>query len=207
MELEKYKDMEINNILVRYNDIVITEDELGNCINRYISTLHEPDDIYKNHRSFNGMLLYLYKHLIVYILPSDYFNNYELLNDIFMNIYIPLCYMYNHIPQLSNYCILVNIRYSYLYNIKTGEYVNNGSIVNNKHQDIIKNWLEICNSELVDEVIHKNSIGAMFLAKVHGFREDNATNVNITVNQPMITETQLNSIALTGLPQLPDTEN
>ena len=71
----------------------------------------------------------------------------------------------------------------------------------------IKNWLEICNSELIDEVIHKNSIGAMFLAKVHGFREDNAANVNITVNAPQISESQLNSIAKSELPMLPNAEN
>ena len=206
MEMQKYKDMEVNNILVRYNDIVITEDELENCINRYISTLNNPDDIYKNHRLFNGMLLYIYKHLIRYVLPNNYNNDYELLDTIFTDIYIPLCYLYNHIPNIANYCILVNLQYSYFYDLKTGIY-KDGSIVNNKSKYIIQKWIDICNGELIEDIIHRNSIGSMFLAKVHGFREDNITQVNLTVNVPTISEKQLNAIAGSDYPTLPDTEN
>jgi hypothetical protein len=198
--------MEVDNILVRYNDMVITEYDLENCINRYLSTLINPDDIYKNHRLFNGMLLYLYKHLIVYILPDTYNNDYDLLDGIFMNIYIPLCYIYNHIPSISNFSILTRLQYSYIYDLHTGTY-KDGSIVNNKSKQIVKKWIDICDGELLENIMHTNSVGSMFVAKVHGFREDNIASVNITVNQPVITETQLNSIALTGMPELPDTEN
>lgn len=206
MELEKYRNMEVDNILVRYNDMVITENDLENCINRYLSTLINPDDIYKNHRLFNGMLLYLYKHLIVYILPDSYNNDYDLLDNIFMNIYIPLCYIYNHIPSISNFSILTRLQYSYIYDLHTGTY-KDGSIVNNKSKLIVKKWIDICNGELLDNIIHTNSIGSMFLAKVHGFREDNITQVNLTVNIPTISEKQLNAIAGSDYPTLPDTEN
>ncbi len=205
MEMQKYKDMEIDNVLVKYNDMVITENELENCIDRYISTLHEPDNIYKNHRVFNGMLLYLYKHLIVYILPSTYNNDYDLLDDIFMNIYIPLCYIYNHIPSISNFSILTRLQYSYIYDLHTGMY-KDGSIVNNKSKLIVKKWIDICDGELLENIMHTNSVGSMFVAKVHGFREDNVASVNITVNMPQISESQLNSIAQTGVPKLPDRE-
>ena len=205
MTLERYKDNIIDNVILEYNDIVITEYELEKYINQYLDTLNNRDDIYKLHRTFNGLLLYLYKHLIRYILPDNYNNDYELLDNIFNNIYIPLCYLYNHIPNIANYCILVHLNYAYFYDLKSGTYVN-GGIVNNKHREIVKKWIDICNGELIEDIIHRNSIGSMFLAKVHGFREDNASNINITINTPMISEKQLQNIAAAAIPELPDND-
>ena len=205
MTIERYKDNVIDNVILEYNDIVITEYELEKHINQYIQTLNNPDDIYKLHRTFNGLLLYLYKHLIRYVLPNNYNNDYELLDNIFNNIYIPLCYLYNHIPNIANYCILVHIQYSYFYDLKTGIY-KDGSIVNNKSKYIIQKWIDICNGELIEDIIHRNSIGSMFLAKVHGFREDNTTNISITVNVPSVSEKQLQNIAANALPELPNSD-
>ena len=205
MTLEHYKDNIVDNVILEYNDIVITEYELEKYINQYIQTLNNPDDIYKNHKTFNGLLLYLYNHMIKYVLPNSYANDYELLDNIFMNIYKPLCYRYSHIMSINNFCILINLNYAYFYDLKSGTYVN-GSIVNNKHKDIIEKWINICNSELMEEITHRNSIGSMFLAKVHGFREDNTTNINITVNTPMINEKQLQNIAAAAVPELPDSD-
>ena len=203
MTIERYKDNVIDNVILEYNDIVITEYELEKHINQYIETLNNPDDIYKLHRTFNGLLLYLYKHLIRYVLPNNYNNDYELLDTIFTDIYIPLCYLYNHIPNIANYCILVNLQYSYFYDLKTGVY-KDGSIVNNKSKYIIQKWIDICNGELIEDIIHRNSIGSMFLAKVHGFREDNNTSVTININTPQLNETQLQKLAAAAVPELPD---
>ena len=203
MAIERFKDNVIDNVILEYNDIVITEYELEKHINNYIDTLNNPDDIYKLHRTFNGLLLYLYKHLIRYVLPNNYNNDYELLDTIFTDIYIPLCYLYNHIPNIANYCILVHLQYSYFYDLKTGLY-KDGSIVNNKSKYIIQKWIDICNGELIEDIIHRNSIGSMFLAKVHGFREDNTTNISITVNEPSISEKQLEKLAANALPELPN---
>jgi hypothetical protein len=76
--------------------------------------------------------------------------------------------------------------------------------VNNKSKYIIQKWIDICNGELIEDIIHRNSIGAMFLAKVHGFREDNTSNINITINTPMINEKQLQNIAAAAIPELPN---
>lgn len=206
MAIERYRDNIIDDVILEYNDIVITEYELEKHINQYIETLNNPDDIYKLHRTFNGLLLYLYKHLIRYVLPNNYNNDYELLDTIFTNIYIPLCYLYNHIPNIANYCILVHIQYSYFYDLKTGVY-KDGSIVNNKSKYIIQKWIDICNGELIEDIIHRNSIGSMFLAKVHGFREDNTTNISITVNAPQISEKQLQSLASGMIPEMPNTND
>ena len=77
---------------------------------------------------------------------------------------------------------------------------------NNKSKLIVKKWIDICDGELLENIMHTNSVGSMFVAKVHGFREDNVASVNITVNMPQISESQLNSIAQTGVPKLPDRE-
>ena len=204
--MERFEGNYVEDNLIEYNGKIITSGDLESVINRYLSTLINPADIYKNNRLFNGMLLYIYKHLIIYILPNSYNNDYELFDSIFNNIYIPLCYLYNHIPTVSNFCILIHIDYNQFYDIKSGTHIDGSKVNNNTHR-IIQKWISICNSELLDNIIHNNSIGSMFLAKVHGFREDNITNVNITVNTPQISESQLNSIAKSGLPMLPDTEN
>lgn len=205
MTIERYKDSIVDNVILEYNDIVITEYELEKCINQYLDTLKDRDDIYKLHRTFNGLLLYLYKHLISHILPNNYNNDYELLDNIFTGLYIPLCYLYNHIPNIANYCILVNLQYSYFYDLKNGVY-KDGSIVNNKSKYIIQKWIDICNGELIEDIIHRNSIGSMFLAKVHGFREDNVSNINITINTPQLNEMQLQKLAASAIPELPDSD-
>ena len=111
MTIERYKDNVIDNVILEYNDIVITEYELEKHINQYIETLNNPDDIYKLHRTFNGLLLYLYKHLIRYVLPNNYNNDYELLDTIFTDIYIPLCYLYKLYLRIYIYhyviCIII----------------------------------------------------------------------------------------------------
>lgn len=205
MTIEHYKDNIVDNVILEYNDIVITEYELEKHINNYIDTLNNPDDIYKNHKTFNGLLLYLYNHMIKYVLPNSYANDYELYDVIFNNIYIPLCYKYNHIASINNFSILIHIDYNQFYDLKTGMY-KDGSKVNNNTSRIIKRWITICNNELIEEITHKNSIGSMFLAKVHGFREDNNASVNITINAPMISEKQLQNIAAAAVPTLPDSD-
>ena len=206
--MERVEAQTVDQNLIEHNGVVISSYDLDRCIDNYVSTLKNPDDINnKNTKAFNGLLLYIYRNLIRYILPNSYNNDYELLDIIFHDIYINLCYMYNHTPTISNFCILTGLKYSVFYDIKNGVYRANNGVVNDKHKRIIQNWIDICNGELLDNIIHTNSIGSMFLAKVHGFREDNITQVNLTVNVPTISEKQLNAIAGSDYPTLPDTEN
>ena len=205
MAIERYKDNVIDNVILEYNDIVITEYELEKHINQYIQTLNNPDDIYnKSTKAFNGLLLYLYNHLIKYIIPDTWNNDYNLYNDIFYKLYIPLSYRYNRVCSINLFCILIGVDYNYFYDIKTGTYKNTGIIVNPNNVNIVKNWINFCNSELIEDVVTTNGIGSMFRAKVHGFREDNTTNVNITVNMPSIGEKQLASLASGVIPELPN---
>lgn len=205
MAIERYRDNVIDNVILEYNDIVITEYELEKHINNYIDTLNNPDDIYnKSTKAFNGLLLYLYRNLIRYIIPDTYNNDYELYNIIFYEIYVKLSYRFNRTCSVNLFCILVNLDYTYFYDIKTGTYRNSGYIVNNRYTQIVKNWIDYCNSELIEDVVTTNGIGSMFRAKVHGFREDNTTNISITVNVPSVSEKQLQNIAASTIPELPN---
>lgn len=205
MTVERYKDNIIDNVILEYNDIVITEYELEKHINNYIDTLNNPDDIYnKSTKAFNGLLLYLYRNLIRYIIPDTWNNDYNLYNDIFYKLYIPLSYRYNRVCSINLFCILIGVDYNYFYDIKTGTYKNTGIIVNPNNVNIIKNWINFCNSELIEDVVTTNGIGSMFRAKVHGFREDNNTSVNITINTPQLNETQLQKLAAAAIPEVPD---
>lgn len=203
--MEKITADTIEDKLIEYNGLIVTNYDLGLCIDNYLSTLPFPDEIYKNHKLFNGLLLYIYNHVIKSLIPETYNNDYELLDNIFCDIYIPLCYRFGHIPTISNSCILTGLQFSYVYDIKTGLY-KDGSTVNNKSKYIIQKWIDICNSELIDEIIHRNSIGAMFLAKVHGFREDNQSQITINVNVPQISEKQLSSLASGMIPEMPNSD-
>ena len=105
---------EIDNILIDCNQGIITQGDIDRCIEEYLNTLPDPDVIYINgHKSFNNLLLYLYKHCIKSILPKTYKHDYKLLDDIFINIYMPLTYRFNRIASVNNFCILINIDYSY----------------------------------------------------------------------------------------------
>lgn len=202
--MEKITGNIVDDKLIEYNGLIITNYDLELCIDNYIATLYKPDDIYnKSTKAFNGLLLYLYNHLIKYILPGTYNNDYELLDDIFRNIYINISYRFNRTCSVNLFCILVGLDYSFFYDIKTGTYRANNGIVNNKHKQIIQNWINYCNSELIEDVVTTNGIGSMFRAKVHGFREDNTNQITINVNVPQISESQLQNIAMSSTPELP----
>lgn len=202
--MEKITNNIVEDKLIEYNGLIITNYDLELCMDNYIATLYNPDDIYnKTTKAFNGLLLYIYNHLIKYIIPDTWNNDYNLYNDIFYKLYIPLSYRYNRVCSINLFCILIGVDYNYFYDIKTGTYKNTGIIVNPNNVNIIKNWINYCNSELIEDVVTTNGIGSMFRAKVHGFREDNTTNVNITVNMPSIGEKQLASLASGIIPELP----
>ena len=202
--MEKYKDMEIDNVLIDCNQGIITQRDIDRSIEEYLNTLQNPDVIYINgHKSFNNLLLYLYKHCIKHILPKTYKHDYKLLDDIFINIYMPLTYRFNRIASINNFCILINIDYSLFYDIKNGVYRSNDENVNNITSQIVKRWISICDGELIDNVTHTGNIGAMFVAKTRGFREEPQTVVMIDTHAPKIDAKQIDNL-LGKLPALPE---
>jgi hypothetical protein len=89
------------------------------------------------------------------------------------------------------------------YDIKNGVYRSNDCNVNDITSRIVKKWINICNGELIDNVTHTGNIGAMFVAKTRGFREEPQTVVMIDTHAPKIDAKQIGDM-LGKLPELPE---
>ena len=196
MDIRK-TDTELDEILIDCKQGIITTKDIETSISEFENTLSDPEVLYINgHKSFNGLLMYIYRHNIKSILPNTYNHDYKLLDDIFNLIYLPLTYRYNRIASINNYCILVNIDYSLFYDIKNGEYRSTNDKVTINTSQIIKNWINKCNGELIDNVMHTGNVGGIFVAKTRGFSDTPAAAPAITVNlNPQIDAKQLQAIA------------
>ena len=196
---ERYEHGEIDDILVENKEgKIITQSDIQRTIDIYINGLRDPESIYNNKPMlFMGLLEAIYRRNIKYILPDSYNNDYELLDSIFINIYINLCYSFGYIPSCSTFLIhLVHVSTINLFSIKTGFYRDN-SKVNNNTYSILKKWESLSNSDLFNNVAHTGSIGGMFVLKVKGFSDQPQQQPQIQVNiTPAIDEKQL--AALTG---------
>ena len=198
---------EIDNILVSCKAGVITSKDIQISINNYLETLYNPNEIYNNKPMlFNGLLEYIYKHNIKHLLQYNETNNnydWNLLNDIFINIYINLCYSFGYIPMLSTFIYhVLHIDLTYIYNIKDGIRLDGSKVINNS-SNYIKMWQQYCDSDLFNHIAQTNSVGGMFVAKVRGYSDQPTPAAAITVNlTPNIDEKQLKNIAA----MLPNTD-
>ena len=193
----------VDDIIVKSKEgKTITRSEIENSIYRYTSTLHEPNDIYNNKPMlFNGLLEYIYRHNIRYILPSNTIRyDYELLDNIFINIYINLCYTFSYVPMVTIFCNhLVHIDITYIYNIKDGIRLMDNIKVNPNIVRYIQKWISICNSDLFTHIAQTNSIGSIFVAKVKGFSDQpQQISVNINADTPKLDLKQISQAAKTG---------
>ena len=186
----------IDDVLVKNKFGVITRKDIEIAIDEYQSTLRNPDELYNSKSMvFNGLLKYIYNNNIIHIIPKQYKNDYILLDSIFNNIYINLCYTFNRVPSITNFTLLVNIDVGNIYNIRNGR-LNNGYKVNNTTYSIVKRWNDRCISDLVDNITHTNSIGCIFRAKTIGFSEQQNINISVApTNVPALDVNQLEQIA------------
>lgn len=166
-------DAAAEDILINCKAGIITTGDIQRSINNYLESLHDPSDIYNNKPMiFNGLLEYIYRHNIKYLIPDNLYSyDWDLLNDIFINIYINLCYTFNYIPMVSTYILhLVHANISYIYTIKDGIRCDN-SKVNTKITNYLKIWSEYSDSDLFNHIAQNNSVGGMFVAKVRGYTD------------------------------------
>lgn len=196
----------IENVLINNQCGIITEKDIEKSIEQYSLSLQDPSELYNSKNMlFNGLLRYIYKHNIQYIIPNTYENDYVLYDNIFYSIYLPLCYKYNRVPSINNFANhLLNKHISYLYDLKTGSYRDiSGSKVNINVLSIIKNWEEVCNGDLSDYIVHTSSIGGIFRAKTKGFRENDTIKIELREN-PVLDLKQIQSAIDIDIPVLPN---
>ena len=199
----------VDDVLIDCERGVLTVSDIQNTIDEYMDSIRNPDDIYDNKPMiFNGLLELIYRRNIKRILPNTYNYDYELLDDIFRNIYLYLCYMFNYVPNISTFCNhLVHIDMTNIYNIKTGFNIVDGSKVNMRHIAICKNWDAICNGDLFGHIAQTGSVGGIFVAKVKGFSDQPQPGPAITFHLvPGIEEKQLARLAAAIVPELPESD-
>ena len=95
---------------------------------------------------------------------NGYNYDYEILNDIYYNIYLPLCSKYNISPTVLQFSCLCNIDITLLSDIKDGK-LRNGSNINNRIIEIVKGWYNNSESTILSKAIDSNSIGSIFVLK------------------------------------------
>jgi len=208
IRLDRYSNYEIDDTIVTSKEgKYITKTEIQNSIDNYINTLYKPDDIFNNKPMiFNGLLEYIYRHNIKPIIPNTYNYDWQLLDNVFENIYINLCYTFSYIPMVSIFCNhMVHIDVKYIYNIKDGIRVTDNSKVNPNIIRYIQKWLTICDSDLFTHIAQTNGVGGMFVAKVRGYSDQpQQIAVNISADVPKLDLKQIATIGQTGIAQTPD---
>lgn len=162
----------IEDIILTDEQIEIYRNEISVLCSQYIQSLPDETMIYKS-TVFSGMLNYLYRNKIRYIIEqyrndnnlNHYNNNYELLDSIFNNIYIDLCSRYNIVPSIIQFCVFCNIDNGTLSDIRNGIYRDNGYKVNSEKCQTVKKWFNTCESMLLSKATNENSIGSIFALK------------------------------------------
>lgn len=169
-----------DNVLISENGIEVYQSEIDILCDDYISSLPDPNMIYKS-TVFSGMLNYIYKHKLKYVIEldkknsgiSEYNNHYDFLDSIFYGIYIDLCTKYNIVPSIIQFSVLCDIANDTLTEIKNGVYSRNGSKVNENSCRTVRKWFATCESMLLGRAANENGIGAIFALKAnYGYRDN-----------------------------------
>lgn len=189
--------------LIDYNGIQIYDSDIDMLCDEYINTLNNPELIYKA-TVFTGLLDYIYKHLVKNILsPIRQKNDYKLLDNVFRNIYLPLCYKYNIAPTILSFSCFIHVPNSYLSDLNKGVYRAHGEKVNPETNQIVKEWFDTCENGLLNKAISESSIGSIFALKALYSYSDSQT-ININTNTDIQHETAEQIAARHSDAQLPE---
>lgn len=174
------------NIIISEHGIEIYRNEIAVICDEYIQSLPQPENITKS-VVFSGMLFELSNRIIKPFLSavktqkgiSQYYNDYDSLNSVFYNIYIPLCTQYGIIPSVLQFSVLCDIDNAILGDIKNGVYRANGSKVNPANSQTVKKWFSTCESFLLTKATNESSIGSIFALKANYNYNDNLQKIEI----------------------------
>ena len=174
--------LNIDNALVSFGDISIYADDIEQLCEEYINSLPVPEMVFKS-AGFSGMLDYIYKNTLKPVIDGSSANsyNYSVLDNIFYNIYLPLCYRYGLCPTVIQFCTLVNISNTNVTDVKNGVYRSNGAKANITNTQTVKKWYQVCESATVGKALNESSVGAMFIAKaVYNYNDQAPQQIQLT---------------------------
>lgn len=185
-----------NTCIISYNGIEVYSDDISICESEYINSLPDPNNIYKS-TVFSGLLDYIYKRLLKNVIVNNTgYNNssydYNVLDDIFSEIYIPLTTKYNINPTVLQYATcLIHVDNTNLSDVKNGTYRSNGAKVNPNSTQIVKKWYSRCEAGLLSRVANEQSIGSMFILKSKYGYQEQAQKLEIVSNGTQSTPEQI----------------
>ena len=165
------------------------ESHVYELVDKYIESLRNPDDIYENNGLFVGMLKYIYRYYVKFLLGNTeykdiYRYDYKILNDLF-HIYTNLVYNYkkNKQPYINEFCIFVNIDRTMLYRIRQGD------VKKATQTDIenIKKWFSECEQAL----LNTDSVGSIFRLKAMFNYNDNLAPIPVEMQGTVLSVSQL----------------
>lgn len=173
------------------------ESQAETLIPEYINTLYNPDDIYKSHTCFNGLLYYLYRNMFMPDSPDETPNNYikrsvlyphdlKML-DIVYSFYMGLCARFSKYPSLLGMSMLTGINLVAMMKDETR---------NAQTRAQLKAYNAAFETYLQDRVVSDNSIGAMFMLKAkYGYNDTPTQRVEIsTAAVPVIDKSDILAI-------------
>ena len=167
----------MENTLIACNGIEIYQSDIDILCDEYMSMLSSDEAIHKSY-GFTGLLEFLYKRCICNIVTKNGRGyDYHVLDNVFYNVYIPLCAKYSMPPSIIQFCTLVKIDSNYLSSVRRGTY-DNGSKVSQGNKETVQKWLDTCEAGLLSRAVGDNSIGAIFALKAnYGYKEASTVTV------------------------------
>ena len=207
--MDQTKDIDIYNSLVTTERGSVTEYDIEQAIEEYTHKLPNPELLYTKAITFEGLVRYIYNHCISNIMPNTNNRyNYNALDNVFNNIYIPLCSIYGFQPNIILFTSLCGIDYRYVMRLDHGKRTTDRPTTPPKElQALVQKWHNVCESGLYSNVANHSSIGSMFLLKsVYGYQEQQQTRIEITIDAPNMDTKQISTGIQSDVPLLPNNE-
>ena len=198
----------ITNVLVSTERGFITWSDIQYQIERYKTILPNPDLLYTKAITFQGLIRHIYATVIKPIMPIDTQRlDYDLLDKVFYNIYIPLCSVFGFQPNVILFVNITGIDYSAVTKLGQGHSTNGGRNPNPEAVAHVQKWHQSCEAGLYSAVSDQSSIGSMFLLKsVYGYREEQTIRIETDSTAPTLDTKQISSGIQSDLPLLPESE-
>ena len=175
---------EINTAILAHNGVEIYQNDIDIVCQEYIQSLPFPDMVTKS-SVFSGMLAEISRKIIKPFIDNDRKKrnttryDYDLLNDIFYLIFIPLCNRFNICGSVLLFSVFCGIPNEHLSDIRNGVYRFNGSTVNPANAQTVKNWYHTIESNLLLKATNESSIGSIFALKANYNYNDNLQKIEI----------------------------
>ena len=201
-----------DSVIITENGIDVYMSDIDILCDEYISTLANPEMVYTKSGTFTAMLEYIYKHLLHNVIVRKYGANkssydFNVLDKLFFDVYIPLCGKYGYTPTIVQFCAFVKIDNSNITDIKNGVYRSDGQKVSGDRTQTVKRWYNAIESALLTKAIDSNGIGSIFALKsIFAYNDSQTIRIESASNESHDSAEQIasrhNSAMIPEKPQL-----